>query len=42
VWCLWLLYIGFLEINLLKTGAGRGLGRSYALEFAKRGAKVIG
>ncbi|CAK5088577.1 unnamed protein product [Meloidogyne enterolobii] len=26
---------------VLVTGAGRGLGRSYALEFAKRGAKVI-
>ena len=23
------------------TGAGAGLGRSYALEFAKRGAKVV-
>jgi len=26
----------------LVTGAGGGLGRTYALEFAKRGAKVIG
>lgn len=26
----------------LVTGAGGGLGRTYALELAKRGAKVIG
>lgn len=24
------------------TGAGGGLGRTYALELAKRGAKVVG
>lgn len=26
----------------LVTGAGGGLGRTYALELAKRGAKIIG
>ena len=26
---------------VIVTGAGNGLGRSHALEFAKRGAKVV-
>ena len=27
---------------VIVTGAGGGLGRTYALEYAKRGAKVVG
>ena len=27
---------------VLITGAGAGLGREYAIEFAKRGASVVG
>ncbi|MDG1204754.1 MAG: SDR family NAD(P)-dependent oxidoreductase, partial [Pseudomonadales bacterium] len=26
---------------VIVTGAGRGLGRSHAIEFARRGAKVV-
>ncbi len=33
--------IGFEERVVVVTGAGGGLGRSYALEFARRGARVV-
>ena len=34
--------LDFVGRVVLVTGAGGGLGRTYALEFAKRGAHVIG
>ena len=33
--------VSFEEKTVIVTGAGNGLGKSYALEFAKRGANVI-
>ena len=33
--------IDFFGQTVIVTGAGRGLGRLYALEFAKRGANVV-
>ena len=33
--------ISFEDKVVIITGAGGGLGRSHALEFAKRGAKVV-
>lgn len=33
--------ITFKDKVVLVTGAGGGIGRQYALEFAKRGAKVL-
>jgi NAD(P)-dependent dehydrogenase (short-subunit alcohol dehydrogenase family) len=33
--------IDFTGQAVIVTGAGRGLGRLYALDFAKRGASVV-
>ena len=33
--------VSFEDKTVIVTGAGNGLGKSYALEFAKRGANVV-